>query len=321
MGTAAERVKQRIAGSEGATGAKDEGKGEDEELERALKLVDSIEAKDLIRATVREKIAQANLRAQQAEQALASLAGGGKNVETKSGNEEEKKKIIDDIGTNAKFLLDKGVDPKTVGQYLIGAMGQSVGGSITIGPLGQPPGQQGITFNDVKALVQMLNENRPSSELKEVLEGLKSSVTALAANKPQPLDPIQMGRQYAQFWKALRDEGTQMGFFKEPPAGGGGDTGESTETLREKYRHEEKMEELKADREHKERLADIASEIPERIGKGIADQALEGGNGQGESAGLEEFECEDCKTKIPIPHEATQVTCPKCKSIFKRSPK
>jgi len=112
--------------------------------------------------------------------------------------------------------------------------------------------------------------------------------------------------------KALYLAWREMGFIKEP----GPPAGTSIEELREKYRHEERMKELEIEKEHKQELARIASEIPKKIGRGIATALRE----EEETVStLEYFICDDCKTKIYIPPGAgKEVFCGHCGAKYQR---
>ncbi|MBA7566969.1 hypothetical protein ES708_08669 [subsurface metagenome] len=106
-----------------------------------------------------------------------------------------------------------------------------------------------------------------------------------------------------------------------------GASGESLEVIKEKHHHEERMNELSADREYKKSMSDIAGSIPERVGHGMASQFTEGEkepSGNSSSSGSSELEyltCPEagCGFRIPIPPNASsQITCPKCGTIYTR---
>ncbi|GAI64765.1 unnamed protein product, partial [marine sediment metagenome] len=99
--------------------------------------------------------------------------------------------------------------------------------------------------------------------------------------------------------------------------------GEPLEVVREKHQHEEKMEELRADREHKERLVGVADDVSERIGHGIATDIRHSRGGQGQKAGgsnLPAFTCDECHKAFPISPEAEakgEIVCPYCGMVYR----
>lgn len=101
--------------------------------------------------------------------------------------------------------------------------------------------------------------------------------------------------------------------------------GESLESVKEKHRHEESMEAVKADREYKQKITSIAGDIPERVGRGLAGQVGEekGGSSRKHSSGGDELDsitCEECGQKIYLtPETQNEVTCPKCGAIFTKT--
>jgi len=89
--------------------------------------------------------------------------------------------------------------------------------------------------------------------------------------------------------------------------------------VKEKNRHDEKMEELKIDKEHKNSIANTLASIPEKIGRGFASQTLGEEEKDEPEAGAvaktaeqEPFKCEQCGAEFMIPAGALQITCPNC---------
>ncbi|GAI86165.1 unnamed protein product [marine sediment metagenome] len=70
---------------------------------------------------------------------------------------------------------------------------------------------------------------------------------------------------------------------------------------------------------HKQRLGDIADDMSERIGHGIAED-MRHGRGGGKPAGskLPTVHCSDCNIDFTVAPEAQQATCPKCGVVYKR---
>lgn len=143
-----------------------------------------------------------------------------------------------------------------------------------------------------------------SSEATTLREELKE----LRAEIQRSSDPVEAARRV----KVMFDTFRSIGLLHEEAEG------KNLEVTKEEHHHDEKMEEIKADREYKQELTRIASDIPERIGHGIAGQFAEEGGGS-EGGGLETLECSDCHFKIPItPETGESVTCPKCEAVYLR---
>jgi len=147
-------------------------------------------------------------------------------------------------------------------------------------------------------------------EVIEAKEGLESMGLCGGTNEQAPLKD-----QVAEAKGLLESLGLSIGI-----------PGESLETLKEKHHHEERMNELTADKEYKKNITEIAGSIPERIGHGLGGRlAEEESAGGGDSGGseLEYFTCEEegCGYKFPVPPDAgNKITCPKCGTIYSREP-
>ena len=158
----------------------------------------------------------------------------------------------------------------------------------------------------------------PGSGGSSDVEALRSDLNSLRVELKTATDPVESANRV----KSMYESWKTIGLIKEP------ETpiyeGEPLEVVKEKHRHDEKIEELKADREYKQELTKIASELPERVGRGIGGQISEEEESRGHSGdgGLESFICpeEGCGARIYItPETGGQVTCPKCKSIYSRT--
>jgi len=126
-------------------------------------------------------------------------------------------------------------------------------------------------------------------------------------------DPVESARRVRQVYDSLKG----AGFIPEPSTGGGGI---SLEDTKEKHRHEERIDEIKANREHNERLTELASSIPDRIGRGIGEDMRRGRGPKGSpSSTLDKITCE-CGTEFVVSPEAMEkgeATCPKCGMVYK----
>lgn len=287
------------------------------ELDRVL------EDKEL-RAAKRYSAAELEKMALESENEAARLRGeppkhksyGGEEMtdEEKAKKEEERKRLLD----SAKALIDSGMEPKQVGQMLLGLV-------PTQGAAGYPPAQ-GMGLDDVIKIVNLVTEKKETSELKAVIASLDKKVDDLARgggkgkDEAKPIDPITFARQQAEMTKAYVETLKDLGIIKEPVVTT--EKGEPLEVVKEKHRHEERMEEVKTDRSYKETLGETLSNIPERIGRGIAGQISEGEEEESnKGSALESLICQEegCGTKIYItPTSGNQVTCPKCGSIYTR---
>jgi len=139
----------------------------------------------------------------------------------------------------------------------------------------------------------------------------------------RPIDPITFAKQQAEAVAAWH-EAIQAIIPKPGPVS---DKGEPIEVVKERNRHDEKMEEIKGDLTYKRSLTDIATEIPERIGRGIAGRFAEeeesgarsSGASSSSSSGLEYIICaeETCGFKIQVPPNAgKEIECPKCGAVY-----
>lgn len=278
------------------------------DIERALEQADSEDAKDVLRAQLRRRKAEEDLRAREAEDRLRQRGGG---TMTDEKRREEERNLREEISATAMTLLEKGVDPKIVGQYILGSTPIT---PITVSGGAAPA--QGLTIKDVKEIMGMATENKGGNELEGVLEKLTAKVEAIGSR--QPPDPIALAQQQAQAIGATYEALKTLGIIKEPEVRTEG--GEPLEVVRERNRHAERMEEVKADREYKGKITEIASSIPERIGQGMSGQ-LGGEDSSGSGGELEYLICpeEGCGAKIYItPETGSQVKCQKCGSIYTR---
>lgn len=277
------------------------------ELERALEEEEAELAREMRIGRAEETIAKREVRIKELRELLKK--GGGTMSDEERATKEEK--LREEISTTAITLLGKGVDPKIVGQYILGSTPVT---PITVA--GGAAAPQGLTIKDVKEIMDMATGNKGEGELKGVLEKLTARVEAIGSR--QPPDPIALAQQQAQAIGATYEALKTLGIIKEPVATT--HEGEPLEVVKERNRHEERLEEVRADRAYKQEITEIASGTFERIGRGAAHEILSGREEEGSSGGgeLEYLICE-CGQKIPImPETGPQVTCPKCGTIYTR---
>lgn len=288
--------------------------GDDEPRTRLEKLLRDREAL----AEARYSAAELEKMALQSEAEAAKLTRLGEGGAPMTEEDREKARR-EQLTTQAVTLLTQGVDPKIVGQILSGSTPVSV----------SMPQGGGISMEWITGMMHDMMEARHEAELAKIEAAFRTEMAEVRAelksgrgNGQSPPDPLTQARNAAEFTKTLYDAWKEMGLIKEPVIRA---PGTSIDELRESHRHDERMEELKIDRRHKESLAEIAADIPVRIGKGVADHLRE--NNPGKSNPKHESEpemeiltCEDCNSKIYVPPEAGDtVTCGKCGAQYKRS--
>lgn len=236
--------------------------------------------------------------------------------------EAKRKELIN----QAVVLLNNGVDPKIVGQILSGSTQIPV-------PVAAAPGADGGAMGILKTLVDSLLVNQKSAEVEAVrvqMKALEDKIAATAKggadhDRPPPAPPPtpeQVIQAATGLVKGLYGSFEQMGLIQS-----GATAGQSIEHLKEEHRHKEEMEKLGADREHKQSLAEIAGEIPERFGEGYArhlEQAGAAGAAAGEggdAGGLRTFRCVNDKCGAPVvvtPESGDIVFCGKCGQAHKK---
>jgi hypothetical protein len=272
---------------------------------------------------LRELRLQRELRVRDLEERLKR---GGKMVDdSESGDEEraerEKRAIAERerLMGQAKALLDSGLAPQQVGQMLLGL-------PLTAAPAGVPA--QGMSVSDALKLVDTIIEKRTEGELRNLIVQLDKKIDRIAAGggagttASTPQSPIAYAKEQAQATKAWIDALKELGIPVGEAARGNG--GESIESLREKNRHAEKMEEISVERDYKTSIATALGDVVERVGRGAAHQFMEEGGTEESGAGeLDSFTCPEkgCGTRILIPPGATKLTCPKCSAEYEHRTK
>ena len=296
----------------------------DETRKAKTRLDEVLEEKEM-RAAQRFSAAELDKMALESENEARRLRGeplmvGGKTVAT----DEEKKKEDEiklaeqreKLTIQAKALIDSGMPAQQVGQMLMG-LPTAGGGAAAI------PVQQGMGFKEVMELMTFMVGKKESDELKSTITALSKQVEDLAKGGGRktditPVDPVAFATQQAEAVSAWH-----TALEKIAPKPASTHTSDSIEVVKEKNRHDEEMEKIRDDRDYKRSITDIASDIPERIGRGYANQVRDDGGADksGNGGGLESIICSEdgCHTKIFItPQTGNSVTCPKCKTIYNK---
>ncbi|MBA7635593.1 hypothetical protein ES703_43197 [subsurface metagenome] len=222
---------------------------------------------------------------------------------------EQREKLM----ASAIALINSGIDPKQVGQMLLGLTPTS--------PAGYPPAAQGMGFEEVLKIVTLIVGKRETDEIKGLMASLDKRIDELSKGGgarveiSKPLTPMEYAKQQVEYIAALKE----LGLIKEPVAMT--EKGESLDVVKERNRHDERMEEVRGEKEYKQTLGQVVSELPERIGRGIAGQVSEEPERDRGNQGseLEYLTCteEGCGFRIPVPPGAvSQITCPKCGAIY-----
>ena len=228
---------------------------------------------------------------------------------------KDKTEVNVEIGRTAKAMLDMDIPPNVVAQYLIGS-------STPQFPIALGGGaNQGLTLADVLTLVDRMNQNKPDSELTEMLKSMREEIRSQRNSNPAPLDPIQQAENTVALVRRLKE----AGIISEPAQAA---SGESIEVVKEKHRHAEKMEEIQTDRGFKEKLAAAVEDIPISLGKGLgaerASRQERGGHlsSSSEKESVSSFQCKnpDCKATIFIPpNPPSQLKCAKCGMVYEQT--
>jgi len=301
--------------------------------------LDGILAKKERVAAKRYNAASMEQMALEAENEAARLRGepprygGGKMVtetadeERKLKQEQEKQAQADRLVAQAKVLLDSGMPPQQVGLILQGLSPANSGMQY----IPQAPGKQGVDFDDFLKMYKLMNENRETGELKDMVKSLQKTIDEMKKDKedkrdgrgerdgrqsapPDPLATFRAMKETATVW---RETLLDLGMVSEP----GANNKQSLDELKEKHRHEEKLKELESEDRYKQSNSDTLASIPELLGKGIGGMIRGGateqdGNTQppvtDTSNRTESHKCVKCGNMIFAPPDATHVTCPKC---------
>ncbi len=230
-------------------------------------------------------------------------------AKTAEGALRERAEVIEQAKALYCSCIDAGGDPKRCADM--------VAGLIPTQPGASSPQATSITelVGALKTLDDLRGPNAGMEALKLSFDSLAAEIRQGRGNVNQPLDPVAFAKQQAEAlkeWKKVIDE------INPSPAG----TGEPLEVVKEKNRHDEQMETIRDEREYKESITEIASSIPERIGKGMA-RRHEKGSSSDSGDGLPYISCTEkgCGTKIYYTPESQKITCPKCQTVYDREEK
>ncbi|MDD5510681.1 MAG: hypothetical protein PHI12_07725 [Dehalococcoidales bacterium] len=289
-------------------------------LEREMALDDDALATDLRRTRAEELIA---IRRKRIEQLTGN---SGQGAEVSARRETNVEQSLVDV---AQGLLDKGMEPNTVGRmvdYLIGSR-QPVG---AYGFPGAPaPAGQQITLTDMLNFADRLNK-QPQTDpaIASLLDKLTTEITEIKAKVAggfKPTGAIMVQQADGTFLKVADSDQTVVIPRATPPP-----TGISLEEKRLDIQHEEFKAKLDADKERSTAIVNTLAAIPEKIGEGLAALAEARSNtpaartvnkpGQNPQ-NLPVWRCttEGCGTDIPVPPGAQKIVCPKCKTEYKGS--
>lgn len=297
------------------------------ETRKAKTKLDEVLEEKETRAALRFSAAEMEKMALESENEAARLRGeppkykhyGGEGMtdEERAKKEEEEARQREKLMASAKSLIDSGLDPKQVGQMLLGLP------SISGAP---PTPAQGMGFDEVMKMVTFIVGKKEADELKVIIASLDKKIDEMVKNPPhkdeppKSIDPVTFAKQQAETLRLYHATLDEMGLIPKPEPRTS--DGKSLDVVKEEHRHDERMDEIKSEREYKQELTKIAADIPERIGRGVGSQLTEGSSGSGGGGGgLEYLTCQEegCGIKIYItPETGSQVECPKCGSIYSR---
>ncbi len=205
-------------------------------------------------------------------------------------------------------LVNSGVDPKIIGQLISNQPTINLGGGAPQQPMG---------VKEIIELVATLSElgakNDKGGDKTELMAmemrftNAMNEVKSLIKPPPNPIEQVQATLAVVEAFK-------QMGIINN----GGSESARSIEEMKEKHRHDEAMANLDMERKHKEKMGDIVSSIPERIGIGVARHM----RNQPDNSEIQSFKCEKCGSPIYITQETgNSIKCPGCKVVYTRDMK
>lgn len=241
----------------------------------------------------------------------------------KTIEEERKRKADEELNEKAMRIeqakalynscIEAGSDPKRCAEMVAGLM-------PTPATMGAPPATS-ITelVTALKALDDLRGSDKGLAELKQGFDSLAAEIRK-GNTSQQPLDPVAFAKQQAEVvaaWHKVLQELT--------PSAVAASTGDPLDVVQERNRHDEAMEGLKTEKEYKEKLGDTLADLPERVGRGLGGQIMEGegskgggsGGRGGGGGGLDIIDCE-CGRKIRVAPGADSVTC-ECGIIYNKT--
>src|SRR3990172_2208965 len=271
-----------------------------QELEDELAKEEDFDKRQGLALRLREQRLQREIRVRDLEERLRK--GGGKvdGDGEKQDREVHEANVLAErqrLMTQAKSLIDSGMAPQQVGQMLMGL-------PVTATSTGMPT-VQGLTVADALKIVDLVVERKNEGELKALIVSLQRKIDALekggGGGTTTPPSSIAYARERAQETKAWIETLKELGIPVGEAARTSGD--ESIESLKEKNRHAEKMEEISVERDYKTSIATALGDVVERVGRGAAHQFMEEGGTEESGAGeLDSFTCPEkgCGTRILI---------------------
>jgi hypothetical protein len=236
--------------------------------------------------------------------------------------EPDKAKVNQEIAETAKVMLERGIPAPVVAQFLMGAGMPAV-------PINLGGGNSGLTIPDFIQLLGVMNANKGSDELMRTLADMREEIKALKAERTAPVQPATPRSALAELKDTVAAL-VELGVVQRPGTEAVRIDGEPLEVVQEKNRHEEKMAEIKTERDHKQVLGDVLQSLPERIGEGLANRYLTEEQPVAAKAPAQKgpvqqevYTCtnttedgETCNTKIPVPPGASVIQCPKCGKVY-----
>jgi hypothetical protein len=296
------------------------------ELEKALHDEDKDLAREVQRSRAQLLIAQ---RRKQINQETGNVNGNDNQGTKKEGRDEY-------LITITSGLLEKGLEPKIVGQIVQYMMSSNTTQAL---PFGLPGAgmQQGLTFENFLAMMdRMKGDKGTDPALTRLIEKMDERLANVEkernnGNKDAPRGGILRLNEQGKWIREEVNPGDTLVIPPPPPS----NTGKSIDEIKEEHRHEEEMAKLNETKDYHEKITDTMSDIIPGIGRGIASSLRENGEDEGEasppgkSKKMEYFHCtgklpdsdKDCGYNIPVPPTALKITCPKCGTVYGRETK
>ncbi|MDP2730335.1 MAG: hypothetical protein Q8O55_07625 [Dehalococcoidales bacterium] len=286
-------------------------------LERELGAVDEELAKELQRTRAEELIERRRM-------AIERMRGGQAAADAGGGKPEGRgKEWLTDM---AQGLLERGMEPAVVGRTIDYLLGNNSFPSVGMPGNGAPQG--GMSFTDMKELFKMGQEsNKSDPNLAILLERLTNKIEAVEKIASAPRN--EQARPRTAF--IVKSDNTleevpldRPILLEAKPIAGG----KSIEMLKEENRHAEEVERLKTESKYKVSVAETLASIPEKIGRGLASQAMgeeeevvAGARSAAKTIETEVFKCTDeqCGKEFNITKGALKVQCPYCATIYTRT--
>ena len=318
-------------------------------IQEAMNTIENVEGQELLQAKARAMKAEYGARERDFTHGGVDMESGSKkNIEEAAHVAAE----AASIGVTPEEAAGLGIGKSriVIVKSETGAtpsLEEKGGGWIVLAgvPMRDPEGD--YTFGQALKVAQLTapkvssNDNKKPLSLAEELAEAKQKLEALgihvgAPAPASPSAPRSLKQEVGEAMGLLQSLGVDVKTNQQAPLkeqvaeakslleGLGlsiGVPGVSSEERQANFRHEERMEELKTEREYKEGLVDGIAGLSENIGMGAGREMLKGGSvgSQGNPGALETHTCGKCGTKIHItPETKTRVQCPKCGEVYTR---